>query len=730
MGVYPTYYSVVAHTAPSYQADPGYRYIQLSIPQYEQPDQDVGCDDVFSLPGTFKPQVLLNGKAREIVVNKSLSIEGKLGCGRPGRSDYENQAGERGIIVLEQGARNKCPSDKFLQSIGYHEGCQERWLFVTRKDNSTSPELWKIPVMEVGAALFEGLLSFVQNKFTSDCNALPPVYMRVSSRSFSSDFRVVLSVSTQVTRWSFDGIAHHPVWPLQDGKHPGLSGKWTPRDDDGDAFEELRVTHGAGGMFMLVDREPSTEESESIAAATVVSTAEEGVAVAAEEVGEPDVTGSALGGTASAAANHDTQVFILSKLEYQRLFGLLYGTTGSSDTTSCFITVRYAAPLGSVRDRAFLRTPRVPVKTASGVLVDRKLAQNVLWKVLHLVSSTTAAVGRRTRSSETASPASADSGGSDDDDDTASTASDDTVHGDGLDVDESSDEEDVGVAVDTILPVTMDEVTQGLLPCLPVQCGEGLVRVVAEAIMATRREEPTQSGDIIIVDSDSLLHIVTLFKGLAAQSSVVVMIPYDCIPHLRVVLASPDHLYLDSEVRTELEELCPEIYRVLMTTRCHARLFPLVCEFVEGLCCVVEEWALCGVAPPEFQPTEGSAFNPEATGMAYRMTPSGACGRVPRRYMKDQSESDLCNKKFPQMRGRTGGIFVFLCVVHGLALGMAMIPKAEGRRDPFWAVYLNSKEAPRKLVFDFACGLLEFALNREPTFWLRCRYPVLDQLRY
>ena len=679
------------------QVDPDYRYIQVSVPHYENLQQEDGGSSCFSLPGTFQPEVRLNVKAREILVKEGVVVEGKLGCDRRGRFDYENQAGERGIIVLERSSN--CPSDRFLAAIGY-TAHNPAWLFVTRKEDqsSGSQESWKVPVMGVDEDIFKGLLSFVQNKFSIDCNALPPVYLKVANCSYVTDFRINLSVSSRVTRFSFDCIAHCPAFGKE---HRGVSGKWTRRwDEHGSILKQLRVRHGGGGEFALLSGECGEEQL--------------------------------LGGGEGEDDAYTTQYYTLAIAEYERLASIVVDSD-SSDATSCFIAVRYAAPLGSIRDRSFLRTPLQAVRTPSGEVVNRTLAQRILWKVLNLYSTsppTTTTEDVTAPPPQSVPPPHGVTGGVDENDDSASVhdsddsersfGSDRTVHGDMMVVEEAcSEEEQVGVPIYPELPVTMDEIKHGLLPCLPEQCGEGLVCSVVKAIVG-RTAIPSQRGDVVM-DPDSLLHIVELLKGLVSQSSVVVMIPYDCIGYLRDVLQFPNNMYMDSEARTNLEELCPEVYRVLMTTH-NTCIFPQVCDFVEGLCCVVDEWVQCGIAPPEFQPVAGS-YNPEVTGMAFRMMPSGERGRVIRRYVADVSAADTCNKKFTSVPGHTGGIFSFFCVVHGLALGTAMIPHAEGRRDPFWSVYLHSKDAPRKLVFDFACGLVEYALNREPIFWLRCRYP-------
>ena len=60
-----------------------------------------------------------------------------------------------------------------------------------------------------------------------------------------------------------------------------------------------------------------------------------------------------------------------------------------------------------------------------------------------------------------------------------------------------------------------------------------------------------------------------------------------------------------------------------------------------------------------------------------------------------------------------GGLFTFVCP-HGLCYGFHIIPKAEGRNDVFTTIKKRFKIAPHIIVYDFACQLMEYCLNRDP----------------
>jgi hypothetical protein len=280
-----------------------------------------------------------------------------------------------------------------------------------------------------------------------------------------------------------------------------------------------------------------------------------------------------------------------------------------------------------------------------------------------------------------------------------------------------------------------------VLPCLPVQCHD-LILEIAKQITGTTTA-PLLGIDTITAS------LAPLIKGLLTSFSVVVMLPWLALEDVRSLLSAPDKKLRNPELRCRLEELCPEVYHALEDTYRKCNLaFPMVAGFIAGICNMVEYWAKCSIEPPHFHAIPRS-YNPEATGMALHLTPGRLQGRVARRYVSDGAgDVVVCNKDFRTARGRTGGLFrywyisvvfsivnyvhihtlqttvlipSFFCVEHGMCLGTGVIPVAEGRRDPFWGVYLHCPNPPNKFFYDFACGLCEFALNREPHYWRNVR---------
>lgn len=92
---------------------------------------------------------------------------------------------------------------------------------------------------------------------------------------------------------------------------------------------------------------------------------------------------------------------------------------------------------------------------------------------------------------------------------------------------------------------------------------------------------------------------------------------------------------------------------------------------------------------------------------------------------KQESESSGadggCAKDFPAGRGRTGGLFTFVCP-HGVCYGFHIIPRGEGRNDVFTTIKTRFKIAPHIIVYDFACQLMEYCLNRDPEFFAFTRF--------
>ena len=82
-----------------------------------------------------------------------------------------------------------------------------------------------------------------------------------------------------------------------------------------------------------------------------------------------------------------------------------------------------------------------------------------------------------------------------------------------------------------------------------------------------------------------------------------------------------------------------------------------------------------------------------------------------------------CTKNFPGVSyGGYGYLFLWFCPMHGHSYGFHLISGGEGRKDPFSSLFKFCKQAPKEVFYDFACGLSEYCLNREPKFFLHTRF--------
>ena len=75
-----------------------------------------------------------------------------------------------------------------------------------------------------------------------------------------------------------------------------------------------------------------------------------------------------------------------------------------------------------------------------------------------------------------------------------------------------------------------------------------------------------------------------------------------------------------------------------------------------------------------------------------------------------------CNKIFPSVfYGGYGYMFIWFCPIHGHMYGFHLIDGAEGRKYPFSSLFKYKEEMPDDILYDLACSLSEYCLNRAPS---------------
>lgn len=81
-----------------------------------------------------------------------------------------------------------------------------------------------------------------------------------------------------------------------------------------------------------------------------------------------------------------------------------------------------------------------------------------------------------------------------------------------------------------------------------------------------------------------------------------------------------------------------------------------------------------------------------------------------------QGSGAACTHAFHASGQRTGGVFTWFCE-HGICYGFYIIRNAEGRNEAYSFLTCFFKQAPSVIIYDFACSLQEYCLNRAPTFF-------------
>ena len=93
----------------------------------------------------------------------------------------------------------------------------------------------------------------------------------------------------------------------------------------------------------------------------------------------------------------------------------------------------------------------------------------------------------------------------------------------------------------------------------------------------------------------------------------------------------------------------------------------------------------------------------------------GKCGQHAIDKPSDSWEG-CCHQFVSRSRGskRTGGIFVWFCK-HGICYCFYIIPNAEGRDEAFSFLFKYFPVAPKVVVYEFACALQDYCMNRQPS---------------
>ena len=262
-----------------------------------------------------------------------------------------------------------------------------------------------------------------------------------------------------------------------------------------------------------------------------------------------------------------------------------------------------------------------------------------------------------------------------------------------------------------------------------------------------------------ILPPDVRRKLARFIAALASESPVVSYLPLSVVMLLAEVLQSenPAERILASATLYEIRRDAPLVADFLQAAqhlegKDHVHLPDMALRVLSRL---VRKTETCCSGPPIHpviaQPAQAPSMQPQpqtascATNECLR---SGICSGVPRVRVRpvygmenegsggiDTSDSSAhascassssCRHAFtPGSRGshRTGGIFTWFCE-HGVCYGFYMIPDAEGRNEAFSFITTHFQSAPDVIVYDFACALQDYCLNREPYFFRNSKFLV------
>jgi hypothetical protein len=158
----------------------------------------------------------------------------------------------------------------------------------------------------------------------------------------------------------------------------------------------------------------------------------------------------------------------------------------------------------------------------------------------------------------------------------------------------------------------------------------------------------------------------------------------------------------------------------------------VVCDLFQYLVARVKE-LVANAVPPEPATPFNESYNPPKLGRFYYFSPgceqirqtrlfAKDAGRAKDRVYDEQPSDNACNKQYGKVRGSSPAYMMFFfCPSHGHCYGGHIIDGKEGRKDPSCAIYTHKKNAPSVVIYDFACSLEEYNLNRESGYWLNTR---------
>lgn len=216
--------------------------------------------------------------------------------------------------------------------------------------------------------------------------------------------------------------------------------------------------------------------------------------------------------------------------------------------------------------------------------------------------------------------------------------------------------------------------------------------------------------------------LASFLKLLACDAPVSALLPFRYLDQIKVALNS--FLATDGSDQAksfnEIKSFCPELAYLLKTSLSFGEISCIV-PFVLYLVIFVHNVHSTDNPAPNLQ-LHTHSYNPES-GVAYYFTETGDTVRNLQNYAMSEDAENTCHKQYPLISsGGFSHTFLWFCPIHGHCYGFHLINGAEGRKDPFASLVKYAPIVPNEIFYDFACGLSEYALNREPELFRNSRF--------
>ncbi|KAJ7691985.1 hypothetical protein B0H17DRAFT_934571, partial [Mycena rosella] len=221
-----------------------------------------------------------------------------------------------------------------------------------------------------------------------------------------------------------------------------------------------------------------------------------------------------------------------------------------------------------------------------------------------------------------------------------------------------------------------------------------------------------------------------LFIQIAAEESALQMIPVPALTNLLHFCQN-----MSDTNRAQLLSL-PAVYNILKHHLNTAPQMPYPPELVDTLnwltTRVIDVFdRLISTAPPLEAPQVIQEDPWQESGCYYNM-PAIRLRPCYNRLKHDQvnegsKRGATCSKFYGQygQQRLTGGIMCVWCT-HSICYGFHCIPQGEGRNDVFSAIITCWPQAPKRVIYDFACALGPYCMTREPHFFQDTQFVIDD----